>query len=171
MLGKKWIFIALTICTGSQLIYAQQFEIIWDRTVRTFVVYEPDNLDPNSDTCPLVVLLHGEGEDANGIIDYTDIASKADAEHFIVVSPNALIYDETSCWNAGGQYETITNGTDDVGFISTMIDWMITRYNVDMTSIYLMGYSNGSAMAYRLAAELSFKVSAIAANSGQMVFE
>ena len=41
-----------------------------------------------------MVLLHGEGNDTNGIIDYTDIASKADAEHFIVVSPNALLYDE-----------------------------------------------------------------------------
>lgn len=171
MLGKKWIFIALIICSGSQLIYAQQFEMIWDRTARTYVVYEPNNLVPNSDGYPLVVLLHGEGNDANEIIDYTDIASKADAEHFIVVSPNALIYDETSYWNAGGQYETITNGADDVGFISTLIDWMIIHYNIDPGRIYLMGYSNGSAMAYRLASELSFKVSAIAANSGQMVFE
>jgi poly(3-hydroxybutyrate) depolymerase len=123
MLRIKWIFIAIIICSASQLIYAQQFEMLWDCAVRTYVVYEPNDLDPeNPESLPLIVVLHGEGDDANGIIDYINLALKSDEEQFIVVSPNALIYDETSLWNAGGGYEAMTDSSDDVGFISTLID-------------------------------------------------
>ena len=40
-----------------------------------------------------------------------------------------------------------------------------------MGKSYVIGHSNGSAMAYRVAAELSHKIAGIGANSGQMVYE
>jgi len=99
------------------------------------------------------------------------LAQKANKEKFIVAAPSALVYNLISWWNAGDGYEEICQGTDDLGFISALIDTMIKNYNVDTTRIYLLAHSNGSMMAYRVAAELSHKIAAIATNSGQMVYE
>ena len=48
---------------------------------------------------------------------------------------------------------------------------MISNYNVDTTRIYVMGFSNGAAMAYRVVAELSDKIAAMGVSSGQMLYE
>ena len=166
---KKWIFVALTICFGTQLNYAQQFEMIHDDVVRTYVVYEPNNLDPNSDY-PLVIGLHGAGSDGITMIGTAFLIPKAIEEKFIVASPDSLHY-PLAWWNAGNGYEDITGGTDDLGFISALIDKMIEQYNVDATRVYIIAHSNGSMMAYRVAAQLSHKIAAIGVNSGQMVYE
>ena len=63
------------------------------------------------------------------------------------------------------------NNSDDVGFISQMIDAMAQNYNIDTKRVYATGHSNGSMMAYRLACELSDKITAIAPNAGQSVIE
>ena len=165
---NKWIFIAFIIC-ASQFTYAQKFEMIHDGITRSYVVYEPNNLDPNSDY-PLVVALHGAGSEGIAMIGTAFLGQKATKEKFIVAAPDSLLY-PMAWWNAGDGYEEITNGTDDLGFISELIDKMIADYNIDPTRVYLMAHSNGSMMAYRVAAELSEKIAAMAVNSGQMVYD
>lgn len=68
-------------------------------------------------------------------------------------------------------YEDITGGTDDIGFITALIDTMIMNYNVDTTRIYATGHSNGSMMSYRLAAELSHRIAAIGCVAAPMLYE
>ncbi|MBC8181307.1 T9SS type A sorting domain-containing protein [candidate division KSB1 bacterium] len=85
--------------------------------------------------------------------------------------PNALNHGNFTYFNAGGGFEELTNGTDDIGFISALIDTMIKNYDIDTARIYVMGFSNGSAMSYRVAAELSDKIAGIGAVSGQMTYE
>jgi polyhydroxybutyrate depolymerase len=55
-----------------------------------------------------------------------------------------------------------------VGFISALIDYMILNYNADPGRIYITGISNGAIMAYRLAGELSHKITAIAPVDGNI---
>jgi polyhydroxybutyrate depolymerase len=43
-----------------------------------------------------------------------------------------------------------------------MIDSISSKYNIDKTRVWALGWSNGGMMAYRLACELSEKVTAIA---------
>ena len=167
---KNWIFAAIIICFYSQNIYGQYKEFIYDGIMRQYAVYEP-SLDPNPDGYPLLIGLHGAGADGYTMIGTAFLIQKAIAEKFIVASPNALIYNLISWWNAGDGYETITDSTDDLGFISALIDTMIMNYNIDTTRIYILAHSNGSMMAYRVAAELSYRIAAIATNSGQMVYE
>ena len=168
---KKRIFIALIICFGFHITYGQQFEMIWDGITRTYVVYEPNNLDPNSsEGYPLVVGLHGASSDGYTFIGTAFLIPKAIKEKFIVACPDSLHY-PTAWWNAGDGYEEITDGTDDLGFISALIDKLVVDYNIDTTRIYVMAHSNGSMMAYRVAAELSNKIAAIGVNSGQMAYE
>ena len=77
MLRKKWIFIALIICFISQIIYGQQFEMMHDGIMRTYVVYEPNNLDLNLDGYPLVIGLHGAGSDGITMIGTAFLIPKA----------------------------------------------------------------------------------------------
>ena len=165
-----WIFITIIIGCCTQMIYGQQFEMMHDGIMRTYVVYEP-NLAPNPDGYPLVIGLHGTGADGATQIATAGLALKAKAEKFIVACPDALLHNIYTYFNVGGGFEELTNGTDDLGFISALIDTMIANYNVDTTRIYVMGFSNGSAMSHRVAAELSHKIAAIGAVSGQMVYE
>jgi len=170
MLRKRWIFIVIIICFTSQISYGQEKQLMWDGIIRTYVVYEP-SLDPNPDGYPLVIGLHGTGADGATQIATAGLVLKANQEKFIVACPDALLNNTFTYFNVGGSFEELTNGTDDLGFISELIDTMIANYNVDTTRIYVMGFSNGSAMSYRVAAELSHKIAAIGAVSGQMVYE
>jgi polyhydroxybutyrate depolymerase len=54
------------------------------------------------------------------------------------------------------------NQTDDVAFISLLIDRLVEHYAIDPQRIYIAGISNGGMMAYRAGAELADKVAAIA---------
>ena len=160
MQKMKPILTVMIICFITQLSYGQYKEFMYDGVMREYAVFEP-SLDPNPDGYPLVVALHGAGSEGYTMIGTGFLGQKAVKEKFIVAAPNALVYNLVSWWNAGDGYEEICHGTDDLGFISAVIDTMIKNYNVDTARIYLMAHSNGSMMAYRVAAELSDRIAAI----------
>ena len=58
---------------------------------------------------------------------------------------------------------------DDVGFALSLIDDLEARTPIDRARIYATGFSNGAMLAYRLAAEASDRIAAIAAVEGSMV--
>ncbi len=154
--------------------HANQMDtIIHDNILRTFKLHVPASYSENTKTA-LVIALHGYTGSATDTENGTGYSQKADAEGFIVVYPNGLPYPWTAsnpqAWNAGGPYEEWTQGTDDVGFIDQMIELICKHYNIDRNQIYVTGHSNGSFMAYRLGYELSDKIAAIAAHSGQMIY-
>lgn len=168
MQTKIWVFVVIIICFTSQMNYGQQKQFLYDGEIRTYIVHDPF---PGSGTRPLVVGLHCISGTAAGLLTYTGLIQKAKDENFIGVFPNSLSYLTGTQWNAGGLFEYATGGTDDVGFISALIDTMIKNYDIDTTRIYVTGHSNGSAMSYRVAAELSHRVAAMGAVAGQMVYQ
>ena len=166
---KLMILTAAIFCLISDFVYGQEYQFMYGDSMRSYIVYEP-SLEPNPDGYPLIIGLHGAGSDGYTFIVTAGLVLKANAEKFIVACPNSLHY-PLAWWNGGGLYERITDGTDDSGFIAALIDTMILNYNVDPTRVYVMGFSNGSAMAYRVAAELSHKIAAMGVSSGQMLYE
>ena len=154
----------------SQMLYGQYQEFIYDDTVRTYAVYEPD-LDPDPKGYPLIIGLHGGGSEGYEFMATAFLVQKANREDFILVYPNSLCFPITARWNAGDGYESMTDSTDDTGFISALIDTMIENYNVDTTRIYVMDFSNGSMITYRVAAELSHRIASMGGVSGQMAYE
>ena len=75
-------------------------------------------------------------------------------------------------WNAGeccgfAQKHNI----DDVGFISILIDTLLKRHKINKNKIYTSGMSNGGMLCFRLAAELSHKIAAIAPVASSMVLQ
>ena len=72
-------------------------------------------------------------------------------------------------WNAGKCCGPARRtNADDVGFTFAVLDDLAKRTPVDKRRVYATGISNGGMMAYRLAADASKRVAAIASVAGQV---
>ena len=159
---------ALNVTIQIGISFSQKRTLYCDGRYRTYILRVPDSYNDTT-SVPIVIGLHGYSASAADFESSSELYRKSDAEGFIAVCPNAT--GNPTMWNAGGAYEVWTNGVDDVKFISTLIDTLCKTYSIDTTRIFATGYSNGSFMAYRLAAELSDKIAAIGAVAGQMVLQ
>lgn len=75
-------------------------------------------------------------------------------------------------WNAGGFQGKMAEGKgDDVAFIGKLLDDLGTVVKVDEKRVYACGMSNGAMMCYRLGAELSDRIAAIAPVAGTIAIE
>jgi polyhydroxybutyrate depolymerase len=163
--NRSFILISIVLLC-LEISYAQVDTLLYDGLKRTYLLHIPSSYSGNT-VVPLIIALHGLGGSAGGFEIVTGFSAKADTENFITVYPNGT--GSPASWNCGGNWSTtVTNTNDDVGYISALIDTLSNRYSIDSLRIYVAGFSNGSMMAYRLAAELSNKIAAIAAGSGPM---
>jgi polyhydroxybutyrate depolymerase len=147
--------------------------IIHDGATRTYLVHLPPTYYDKSDQLALILGFHGGLGSAQNFREQSKLNEKADEENFIVVyldgleNPGIL---NARTWNAGkccGQ-NALTLDTDDVGFVSKLIDELIKSYRIDGKKIFATGHSNGAMMCYRLANELSEKIAAVAPNAGNL---
>ncbi|NTV84294.1 MAG: T9SS type A sorting domain-containing protein, partial [Bacteroidales bacterium] len=127
---------------------------------RTYRLHLPVDYNPDS-LYPLVINMHGLGSNAFEQEIYTEFNNVADTSGFIVSYPNGI----SETWNIAS-----STGTDDVGFISALIDTINYLYGVDLQRVYATGMSMGGFMSYRLACELSDRIAAIASVTGLQAF-
>jgi polyhydroxybutyrate depolymerase len=134
---------------------------------RSYLLHVPKGYDVKKPT-PVVLVLHGAA--TNGLMTkiYCGLDRKADEASFIVVYPNGTGTGTFLTWNAMGQRGFMGNTADDVGFISKLLDDLAEVVNVDRKRVYATGISNGGMMSYRLAAELSDRIAAIAPVAGAL---
>jgi polyhydroxybutyrate depolymerase len=136
---------------------------------RSYHVHVPPQYDASKPT-PVILAFHGGGTNAQIMAFSCGLNAKADDAGFIVVYPNGTGDEKLKLtWNSGGF--RAPNGKkqpDDVAFTAAVIDDLAKVTNVDAKRIYATGMSNGGMMCYRLAAELSKKIAAIASVSGTM---
>lgn len=138
--------------------------IVHDDLVRDYIVHIPGSYD-NKVPIPLVLCFHGYGGTASGI-SYTNFNDVSDTANFIVVYPQGTLLKRKSHWNVGGW--TLDSKIDDVGFISSLLDSLSERYNINQSRIYSTGMSNGGYMSFLLACQLSDRIAAIASVTGSM---
>ncbi len=142
-----------------------------DGRTRSALVYVPPNLDPGK-PAPVVLNFHGGGGNAAAHRAYVRMDALAGREGFIVVYPNGTgrLEEKLLTWNAGlcCGYATAEK-VDDVGFVRALIAALATRSPVDTARVYATGLSNGAMMSYRLAAQASDRIAAIAPVAGSMV--
>lgn len=134
---------------------------------RRYVLYVPEE-DPNGNALlPLVLNFHGGGGNAEHAMKTSLMHEIAARERFMMVYPEGtgreVMGKYMGAWNAGACCgNAAAQNIDDIGFISKLIDTLAQEYPVDLKRVYAMGLSNGAALSYRLACELSEKIAAIA---------
>ena len=124
----------------------------------------------DSNSYPLVILLHGYISSGQRIDKYFKVSNLVDDYSFLFVAPDGT--QETTgrqnrFWNASDACcNFFESKVDDSGYIRSIIEEMQKVYNVDGRRIYLIGHSNGGFMSYRMAYERSDKISAIVSLAG-----
>ncbi|MCB0686697.1 MAG: T9SS type A sorting domain-containing protein [Saprospiraceae bacterium] len=149
---------------------AQYDSLVFDGLQRSYLVHLPTGYH-EQEQLPLVIAMHGGFGSAANLQNQSGLSQTANDHHFIVVYPEGsregLLSIRT--WNAGWCCgNSSAADVDDVGFIDTLLDVLITKYAVDTNRIYATGMSNGGFMSYRLACELSNRIAAIAPVAGSL---
>jgi polyhydroxybutyrate depolymerase len=137
---------------------------------RKYLVHVPASYD-GSQPMPLVLCLHGGGGDIGFARRMFRLNEKADKEGFIVAYPNGSgrLGDHILTWNAEeccGYAEA--HRIDDVGFLRDFLHYVESEYSIDKRRVYVVGFSLGAMMAYRLACEMPEEFAAFAVVSGSM---
>ncbi len=147
---------------------------------RTYILYVPAAYTPQT-PAPLVIMLHGGGGTAKAALRETEWALKAEKEGFLAAFPNAMARDPSrpssfagnpQLWNDGSdRFYPGQTAPDDVGFIAAMLDDLSARFAVDERRVFVTGFSNGASMSFRVGAELSERIAAIAPVAGALWFD
>ena len=138
---------------------------------RTVVVHVPQG-STNSTPLALVLNLHGASSTAVGQEELTNMDATADANHFIVAYPQALIPDGTGFeWNVPGYplyggTQVPANAADDVKFLTALPRILERMYCVNTSAVYATGFSGGAREVSQLACEASNVFAAVAPVAG-----
>ncbi len=114
----------------------------------------------------LLIALHGLGDNATNF-QGVGFNTMADTAKFIAVYPNGLPDPLLggNAWNVG---LNPANNTNDIGFLTALLDTLMSEYSIDSTRVYFCGFSMGGFMSYRVACQLGERVAAIASVSGTL---
>ncbi len=115
---------------------------------RDFVVYIPKGY-ANSESVPLVIVMHGAGGTGANTEGYTGFDTLADSENFVAVYPDGV----NNGWNDNRPAAPGTTPPDDVLFLDNITRYMGQQLKIDPARIYATGYSMGGMMSYRLGCE------------------
>jgi polyhydroxybutyrate depolymerase len=128
---------------------------------RTYLTYVPQGLTRGA---PLVVVMHGSGQSGAQMRGATGYGFErlADEHGFAVVYPDGYEGYWNAC-NIVGDYSANKLNIDDVGFLTGMLDKLITEIDVDRGRVFATGLSRGGHMAFRLALEAPARFRAVAA--------
>lgn len=140
--------------------------IIVNSSHRAYHLYIPTNYI----NAPIVILFHGHSGNYDMLLGldgvtapYKEWLSIAERENVILLIPNGeFINNLNKGWNDCRSDAATNSKSDDVLFISSAIDEIITKYEANPKRVYLNGTSNGGHMCIRLANELPEKITAFA---------
>ena len=118
----------------------------------------PTDYDP-SVTYPLLMLLHGAGADGRTQAGYFLLFPFVDEKQFVMIYPDAKA-------NEAGRRAWDSTGTDDVEYLSALIEEAKQTYNVDPKRVYLMGHSSGAFMSLSMACAASELFTALVGLAG-----
>lgn len=130
---------------------------------RTFLLHAPSRAPAQK--LPLVVALHGGASSGEEMEHVTGFSRIADREGFFVAYPDALgmpgieafrVWNPRACCSRASLLDI-----DDVSFVEHLVRALRDELSIDGRRIYLVGYSNGGALAYRVAADDSHTFAAL----------
>jgi polyhydroxybutyrate depolymerase len=125
---------------------------------RPYLLHVPPT--PTPDRMPLILELHGRGIGAEPFDRLTGFRRLADEAGFALALPSGV----NEVWN--DRRSPAAARVDDVGYLAAVIDDVAGRVPIDGRRIYVVGMSNGAAMAGRLACELTDRIAAVVQVAG-----
>lgn len=135
---------------------------------RAYLVYVPHRTHEDR-PFPLVFVFHGFGADAPKMTRFCGMNDKAEEAGFVAVYPYGAGVGVIRVFNAGGLQGHLAGAMpDDVAFVRRILEDLQGSGRIDPRRVYATGLSMGAMMCYRLAAELSDRIAAIAAVAGTM---
>jgi poly(hydroxyalkanoate) depolymerase family esterase len=106
--------------------------------------YAPKNIKPNA---PMVVVLHGCGQGATAAAELTGWNKLAEEYGFYVMYPQQHFPNNPQhCFNWFKNNE-IERGKGECESIKQMVDYMLKKFKIDNTAIFVTGMSAGGAMS------------------------
>lgn len=132
--------------------------------VRRFRLYRPPDVK-RDEQLPLLVMLHGCGQDARSFAASTRMNRVAARERFFVLYPEQdRLANAQGCWN---WFDTDGGRADgDAALIMKAIDQVCLMYPVDPTRIAVAGLSAGASMAALLVTRHPERFKALIMHSG-----
>ena len=96
---------------------------------------------------PLVVVLHGCGQDAEDVARLTGWNKLADLNNFLVLYPQQrFVNNPNSCFNWFNS-EDVNKGMGECESILQMIEYVCSHFAVDRSRVFITGLSAGGAMS------------------------
>lgn len=127
--------------------------ITWQNQKRSYLLIRPQTASAGA---PALLLLHAHGMNSAGMANLAQAGRLARDYGVYVYLPQG----QFERWNDS---PSLLNTTDDVGFLSALIDHAVTADGVDHSRVYAAGYSGGGFMAERLACEGSARIAGFVA--------
>ena len=131
---------------------------------RRYRLYRPPELQPG-ERLPLLVMLHGCGQDAAGFAQSTRMNALAKRERFLVLYPEQdRMASAQRCWNWFDTRSGRAQG--EVALILAAIDQVCLLQPVDRACVALAGLSAGASMAALIASHHPARFKAVVMHSG-----
>jgi polyhydroxybutyrate depolymerase len=168
-LGEAALDATASACVGKQGAWQGKTNrtVTAARVRRTYVLYEPKNLDPNRPV-PLVFVFHGLSMTGQNMFDITQYATVADREGLIVAFPDGEPL-SIGPWNVGANVcfpgNLVDASGDDLAFLDAMTGDIESDSCVDRRHTFVTGFSMGGFFAHNVGC-VRPDVSAIGVASG-----
>jgi polyhydroxybutyrate depolymerase len=113
---------------------------------------------------PLLIVLHGSTQDALAIRQFSgyEFERLADIHKFVVAYPNGYEGNWNDCRRAAS-YPARALDIDDTAFTIALVEQAMARHGINPARVYVIGYSNGGHLAFRLALEMPQRFAGLAA--------
>ncbi|MBN1335289.1 MAG: hypothetical protein JXB39_04965 [Deltaproteobacteria bacterium] len=102
---------------------------------------------------PLLVGLHGAGDEGDHFVSATRLTELAEENGFVLAGPDGFnrgwFVSEEEGWNERDGYPTSLQ--NDLLFLETIVDTVHAEYRLDVGRVYAVGHSRGAGMAGLLA--------------------
>jgi len=130
---------------------------------RVYYVYTPKSYSAETKV-PVVFVLHPLTKDAAWAEHTMGWDQCADKNGFLVVYGQSS--SDIGIWNAGLSDAERASGADDVGYLEAVMDAVESAYAVDMSRVYMVGFSAGGIMTAKMGATVPKSLTAIATVAG-----
>ena len=132
--------------------------------VRTFL---PTQYEPNY-AYPLLVFFHGHGSNEDHVLRYAPYISR---RNFIAISLRGIEKATRKSASAKGNYSWGQDGCSEMwveDYLFNAIEKTQNSYNIHPNRIYLAGFCEGAAMAYRMAVQFPDRFAGVLSMNGAL---